>query len=324
MNEEYKELETKTHRRNESFIKNLIICVLAFLLVITVGYIVFDRETNSTKFSDMQIDINNLERSREVLKQELRITRAQYEESKNAQFAKDSSISYRDRLIFEKQKAIQSILNKEEIDKKQVLKAKNLIVSLQGDIADYKLEIAKLRKENQQLLYKNTELTKEKEQISVEKKTVTENLEQEKIEHDRLLQTTNATLSISNYTIKGLKVKSSGREVETDRAKRINKVRVTFDIDKNSNATAESKELFVRVYKPDGKIGHFEGAESGFLKLRSGSEIEYSDKVKVNYNNTDGSRVNFDWIDYDFPKGDYKIDIYQNGFKIGQNTLTLK
>ena len=37
-----------------------------------------------------------------------------------------------------------------------------------------------------------------------------------------------------------------------------------------------------------------------------------------------GSRVNFDWVDYDFPKGEYKIDIYQNGYKVGQNVITLR
>lgn len=324
MNEEYKKLESNTHQRNKNFAKNLVICTLAFLLLLTVGYIVFDKETNSTKFSEMQLDINNLERSREVLKQELRITRAQYEESKNAQFAKDSSIHYRDRLIFEKQKAIQSILNREEIDKGKVLEAKNLILSLRGDIEEYKLEITKLRKENRELHQKNTVLVKENEIISDKKKEVENNLSQEKTEHENLVKSTNATLSISNYTIKGLKVKSSGKEVETDRAKRINKVRVAFEIDKNAKALSEDKELYVTVYKPDGKIGLFEGAESGTMKLRSGLDIQYSDKVKVSYNSESGSEVSFDWTDYDFPKGDYKIDIYQNGFKIGQNIISLK
>ena len=60
------------------------------------------------------------------------------------------------------------------------------------------------------------------------------------------------------------------------------------------------------------------------MTLRSGVKINYSDRVKINYNNMSGSRVSFDWMDYEFPKGDYKIDIYQNGYKVGQNVIRLK
>ena len=322
---EYKDLEPSTNsKHNKELLKNIIIAVLAVCLLLAVGYIVYSKEANAKTSNEMQGDINDLERSREILKQELRIVRADFDDAKTRVVKKDSSLNYQDRLILDKQKEIQSILNKEGITSDELQRAKRLIVSLQSDIKVFKEEIVRLKDENKKLTNKNTELVSENTSLSNEKKTVETNLNQEKENHQNLISETNSTLSVSNYTIKGLHVKSSGKEVETTRARRIDKVRVTFDLDKNLNAKSDTKELFVTVYKPDGEIGKFKGANSGETTLRSGSSVDYSDRVKVNYNNMAGSRVSFDWMDYDFPKGEYQINIYQNGYKVGQNVITLK
>lgn len=322
---EYKDLEFSTDpKHKKEFVKNIIIAVLTVALLLAVAYIVYSKEANAKSSIEMQTDINDLERSREILKQELRLVRADFDDAKTRVVKKDSSLSYQDRLILEKQKEIQAILNKEEISSNELNRAKRLIVSLQADIKVYKEEIIRLKNENKILTNKNTELTSKNSDLTEQKKSVETNLNEEKESRQNLIKETNSTLSISNYTIKGLQVRSSGKEIETTRARRIDKVRVSFDLDKNLNATSETKELYVTIYKPDGEIGKFKGANSGETTLRSGSSIDYSDRVKVNYNSMSGSRVTFDWVDYDFPKGEYKIDIYQNGYKVGQNVITLR
>lgn len=322
---DYKDLEpTNNSKHKKDFIKNIIIAALAVCLLLAIFYIVYKEEANSKNSVEMQGNINDLERSREILKQELRIVRADFDDAKTRVVKKDSSLGYQDRMILEKQKEIQSILNKEGITSDELQRAKRLIASLQADIKVFKEEIIRLKDENLKLTNKNTALASENSDLSSQKKTVESNLNQEVENKNNLIKETNSTLSISNYSIKGLVVKSSGREVETTRARRIDKVRVTFDLDKNLNATSENKELYVSVYKPNGEVGKFKGADSGEITLRSGASIKYSDRVNVNYNNMSGARVKFDWIDFDFPKGEYKIDIYQNGYKVGQNTITLK
>lgn len=322
---DYKDLEPSNNSKHKKdFIKNIIIATLAVCLLLAVFYIVYKEEANSKNSVEMQGNINDLERSREILKQELRIVRADFDDAKTRVVKKDSSLGYQDRMILEKQKEIQSILNKEGITSDELQRAKRLIASLQADIKVFKEEIVRLKDENLKLTNKNTALVSENSNLSDQKKTVESNLDQEKENKNNLIKETNSTLSISNYSIKGLVVKSSGREVETTRARRIDKVRVTFDLDKNLNATSENKELYVSIQKPNGEIGKFKGANSGEITLRSGSNIKYSDRVNINYNNMSGARVKFDWTDYEFPKGEYKIDIYQNGYKVGQNTITLK
>ena len=256
--------------------------------------------------------------------QELRLTRSDYDSAKTKIDIKDADLQQKDELIFEKQKRIQNILNQEEISRKDLDYAKRLILSLRTELNHYKERIEVLLAENKDLKSKNSQLSTEKDKVVSDNKELASNLETTIVEKEKEKAKVNATLSVSNYKLTGLKVRNSGKEIETDRASRINKLRVTFDIDPNANAFAETKEIFIAIYKPDGKLGIFEGANKGSVPLRSGKTVDYSDRLIFNYDPAKGNKVSFDWKDYDFPKGDYKIDIYNNGFKIAQNTITLR
>lgn len=303
--------------------RDIAIWALSILLLLSIGYIIYQNFNYKVDNSSLTIDANDLERSREVLKQELRVLRSDYEDMKKVAKEQDSTINDRDLAIFEKQKQIQSILNKQDINENELQKARKLIISLQTDISDYKEQIAKLTYENKKLNAKNLALNTSKDSIKLEKDKTENALQKTKEAYTDHQEKVNATLSLSNYKIKGINVRRGGKEVETTRAKRIDKVRVSFDIDENESASGE-KILYIAVHKPDGSLGIFEGAQNGNLVLRNNNEIKFSDKVQINYTQGEVQTVSFDWIDYDFPKGKYDIDVYENGFKIGQSTIELR
>ena len=316
---DYVNLENKP-----TFSKNMIILLLSIALIGTVGYILFEKQNHDREMDMEALTINDLERSREILKQELRIARADYDTAKIAIVDKDAEMHEKDRLIFEKQKQIQSILNQEKISENELYEAKRLITSLRVDLEDYKKQIEILKTQNKQLASENDALTQENSVISEKNVAISKNLENVTNESEAQKANVNSTLSISNYTLTGLKVRNSGKEIETEKASRINKLRVTFEVDPNKKAINENKELYIAIYNPDGSLGKFEDSNPGKITLRSGSEVDYSDKVSFKFDPTKGNKISFDWKDYNFPKGDYKIDIYQNGFKIGQNKISLK
>lgn len=303
--------------------RDIAIWVLSILLLSTIGYIIYQNINYKIDNSSLTIDANDIERSREMLKQELRVLRSDYDDVKKVAKEQDSTINERDIVIFEKQKQIQNILNTQNVSESELKRARMLIISLQDDINDYKKQIAKLIYENKELNAANLALNIEKDSIIVEKKTVETDLKSTQESFDKHQETVNSTLSISNYSIKGLTVRNNGKEVETNKAKRIDKVRVTFDLDDNNIASGK-KTLYIAVHKPDGSLGIFKDAEFGDLKLRNGNDVKYSDVVLVDYQNGEAQTVSFDWIDYEFPKGKYEIDVYENGFKIGQSTIELK
>ena len=306
------------------FSKNMIILLLAIALLGTVGYIIYEKVQHKKEITSGAETINDLERSREILKQELRLTRSEYDTAKTRIEIKDADLQSKDDIIFDKQKRIQNILNKEEITRKDLDYAKRLIFSLRTELDEYKKRIESLLIENKDLKHKNVQLKTEKDKAISTNKVLSNDLETVISEKENETSKVNATLSVSNYNLTGLKVRNSGKEIETERARRIDKLRVSFEIDPNINAIAETKEIFIAIYKPDGKLGIFDGAKKGLLPLRSGNSVEYSDRLVFNYDPSKANKISFDWRDFDFPKGNYRIDIYNNGFKIAQNTITLK
>ncbi|HCL05459.1 MAG TPA: hypothetical protein DHW64_05630, partial [Chitinophagaceae bacterium] len=86
-------------------------------------------------------------------------------------------------------------------------------------------------------------------------------------------------------------------------------------------APSGSKDIYVCVTAPDGKVI----SEGTKFVTREEGEKTYTSKVTVNYEQGKITPVSFDWKQADkYQTGNYKIEIYNNGFKIGEGVKTLK
>src|SRR5690606_2689617 len=297
--------------------EHIIVGVLAALLIGSLIFNFYQHQSNKAEKELLEVDLADTEQARIVLQNQLTSLTEEFEASRMDLEAKDSLLSQRDAEIFDKQKEIQNILNKSELSDSELRQAKRMINALNADITRFKQEIASLQKKNDSLLVVNDTLRYN--QFKMSEKVVKEQAKSEATE-----QKMRSTFSVSNYQITGLRVRNSGKEVETDKAKRIDKMRVSFDLDPNEFAESGPKEIFIAIYKPDGTLGKFKDASPGELETWSLGKIEYSDKVTFDYTKGTRQNISFDWEEYDFPKGTYKIDLYQNGLKIGQKSLSLR
>jgi predicted nucleic acid-binding Zn-ribbon protein len=295
----------------------VIIGVLAALLLGSLGYNYYQHQQSKEQIEYLNIDLKDTENAKILLQQELDNLTAEFEQSKLDMEMKDSVLSKRDAEIFDKQREIQSILNKESVTSEELKKAKRMITALNADIARFKQEISILKEKNDSLVAANDTLLYKQTQLSGE-------LTQQKQKTEETENKMRSTFSVSNYQIKGLKVKNSGKEVETDKAKRIDKLRVSFDIDPNQWAKSGQSEIYIAIYKPDGTLGKFKDSSPGQLETWSSGMVDYSDKVSFHYEQGVKQTISFDWEEYDFPKGTYNINLYQNGLKIGQKSLELR
>ncbi|MGB3454420.1 MAG: hypothetical protein WBA59_11395 [Moheibacter sp.] len=297
-----------------------IMIALAVLLLGSLGFNIY--QFTQQKKSDEEIQLVNVnlkdtENARVELQRQFDDLTYDYDQTKAQLAMRDSTLSARDSEIAEKRNEIQSLLSKKNATEGELAKAQKLINSLNTDINRYKQEIAVLQAQNDSLLIANDTLHVQQERISGRLVAETSRAN----ENERNLR---STFSISNYKITGLKVKGSGKEVETEKAKRIDKLRVSFDLDPNQYAETGEKEIYIAIFKPDGKLGKFKNATPGQLETWQSGLVDYSDKVNFNYTQGTKQNITFDWEEYDFPKGIYKIDLYQNGMKIGQKSLELK
>lgn len=295
----------------------IIMGILAALLLGSLGFNYYQHSQNKAETDMLTIDLKDTEKAKVILQSQLDSLTEEFEQSKLDLSIKDSLLSKRDIEIFDKQKEIQNILNKNNVSEDELKQAKRMINALNADIARFKQEIAVLQEKNDSLLVVNDTLRYNSFKMSGK-------VEKEKAKAIATENKMRSTFSVSNYKITGLRVKNSGKEVETDKAKRIDKMRVSFDLDPNEFAESGEQEVYIAIFKPDGTLGRFQDASPGQLETWSLGTIDYSDKVAFDYTKGSTQNVTFDWEEYDFPKGVYKIDLYQNGLKIGQKSLELR
>lgn len=295
----------------------IVIAILSICLLGSLGYNIYQASEQKSMTELFEIDLKDEETAKDLLQRQLDSLTSEFEKTKKGIDVRDSVLSRRDAEIFDKQKEIQNILNRKEVSEDELKQARRMIAALNADIGRFKQDMKELREKNDSLMWAN-------EALNTEKQTIAEELVSEKEKAQEAESNVRSTFSISNYQLFGVMVKKSGKEVETDKAKRIDKLRVSFDIDPNAYAESGSKEIFIAIYKPNGTLGKFKDASSGELETWSLGKVQYSDKVRFNYIKGTKQNISFDWEEYDFPKGIYKIDLYQNGFKIGQKSLELR
>lgn len=293
---------------------------LIIALLCTWGYIIWDKSKNKEEKQQMTTQYTSVILEKDTLQNLLDESTRMYDSLKTTNAKKDTTITSKDRDIAKKKAQIQGILSKQNATAAELAQARTLIVSLNADIENYKAQVEVLKG-------KNLVLTKEKEEVTQQRNAVTQQFDSAKVvisEKDNLIDI-GSTLEAANFNILGIQQKKNGKEKETTRAKRVDMVRISFDLGENRIVTSGPKDLYILVTGPDGKPVTVEALGSGNFTTRNEGEKPYTQKVNINYVQGQKQRVSFDWKQNDpYVEGDYKIEVYNNGFKIGEGTRHFK
>ncbi|HVM89169.1 MAG TPA: hypothetical protein VMT76_13350 [Puia sp.] len=223
--------------------------------------------------------------------------------------------------IAKKKAEIRSILNKKNATTAELAKAKQMINDLNNKITD-------LEKQVQDLTNQNTQLTADKAQLTQDKEKLTQDLQTTTVAKQDLEKKVDvaSTLNATNIAITPVHEKKNGKEKVTTTAKRVDKLLISFDV---SNRIAQSgqTDVYVCITGPDGKEISVPALGSGTFTTREEGDKPFTAKVPVDIEAGKTKSVQFAWKQQqgtDFQKGIYKIEIYHNGFKIGEGTRELK
>ncbi|HAO04575.1 MAG TPA: hypothetical protein DCQ15_07825, partial [Chitinophagaceae bacterium] len=194
------------------------------------------------------------------------------------------------------------------------------IASLNTDIEGYKQQVEVLQGEKIQL-------TQEKEFVTKQRDRARKDLDSAEtvIKTKDDLIDVGSTLHVSNFNIVGVNEKGSSKEKPTTKAKKVDKLRITFDLDENRITSSGTKELYVIITSPDGSPISVEALGSGTFVTREGESKPYTKKINVEYIKSQKKTVSFDWKqNNNFQTGNYKIEVFNNGFKVGEAYRPLK
>ena len=168
-------------------------------------------------------------------------------------------------------------------------------------------ENERIREEFQAERRQNTNLTRQKEELT-----------------NKVNQA--ATMKISNYNAKAVRFKGSGKESDTDRASRAERIRIDFTVAANELIEPGTKLFYVRIADPKRAIIS-KGTGDEYSFKSNGETLQFTEKVRVNYDGTETAvRAYYVKPDaYELMPGTYFIDVYEEGGKlIGQTAIDLK
>ena len=133
-----------------------------------------------------------------------------------------------------------------------------------------------------------------------------------------------STLNASNISITPIDVRRNGKEKVNENAKRVDKLVISFDV-ANRIAQPGRTDVYVVVTAPDGKPVSAESLNSGTFTTREEGDKFFTAKVPVDIETAKKKNVQFALKqDNRFQQGNYRIQIYQNGFLIADGTRQLK
>lgn len=297
--------------------RNLISIVLFVALLGTIGYIIWDKNQTKEEKQQLTTQITTSDSSKNQVQNELNDALSRLDMLKSSNVKADSLIRTKDKDIEDLKSRVQKILNDKNATASQLAEARRLINELKTNIGNYTTEIEKLQGEK-------VKLTEEKRVVTEERNVVRRNFDSAKtvIKQKEDVIDVGSTLHASNFEMKGLK---GSKEKVTYSAKKIDKLRVSFDLDENRITQSGPKDIYICITAPDGSPIAVEALGSGKFVTRDGAEKLYTKKSQVNYTQGEKQPVSVEWEQNSpFQHGSYHVEIYNNGFKIGEGTRTFK
>lgn len=300
--------------------RNILTIFLIIALLTTWGYIIYDRSKNREEKDALTSQVIASDSAKNELQLELNDATFRLDALKTSNARADSLLQTKDKDIQDLRNKVQNILNNKNATEAQLSEARRLIAQLKGNIATYTAEIESLKAENSQLSQEKIQISEQRDLVQKNYDSANQIIRQKENQLDIA-----STLHASNFNIIGVIEKSGGREKETTTAKKVDKLKITFDIDENRVTPSGEKEIYIVITSPDGKPVLVDALGSGRMITRDNGEIPFTKMVKINYIQGQKIPVMVEWSQNSpFQTGNYKIEIYNNGFKIGEGVRNFK
>ena len=304
--------QNKPARNNNT--KNIVIGVLAAGLLGTWGYLLYDKNKADKTIKEQTASITKVTDEKSELQANFNESLARLDSITGANNNLQGEKTALQKEIDVKKAEIRKILNDKNATQAQLARAKTLISELNGKISGLEEEVTRLTGENQELSTANNTLR-------VEKADLESNLSVANTEKEELAKTVDvaSTFSASNIQVTPLNEKKSGKEKSTSSSKRVDKLVVSFDVE-NRVAKSGPADMYLIVYGPDGKPI----SSGSVLNTRTDGDKVFTAKIPIDYTQGQRKPIQFPIRQDDFQTGNYKIEIYHNGFKIGEGIRSLK
>jgi len=289
--------------------KNILIGVLALLLVASIAGNVFQFFNTKEIVHEKEVTklvVDSLTIRKDRLEAEYNASIATLEQYKGENAQMDSLLQEAYAKIDDQKRKINKLIG--ENQDYQILQQR--MAEMKETVEIYRKEIERLQAENNQLRSENTELLVKVDQTNTENKDLKGKVD------------VASRLKVTSMSLKGLSVTNGGKEKPTDKASKTERISITYTLDENPLVETGSHTIYFRIVNPEGFILADAGQSVRKFKSEKGDDVAYSRSVTINY---DGSKVTktITWDQDAFNAGQYKVEVYIDGYFAGVEKLSL-
>lgn len=187
-------------------------------------------------------------------------------------------------------------------------------------------EIARLKEENGVLAQQNEVLAQENSGLKAERQTLSDSVVAVAAKNQELAEkvTIAAALRAESVTVNAINSRGKERDGGSYKARRIDKVRVSIKLAPNGLAKQDEKDLYLRILDPSGAVMADMATGSGEFTYNAQTMI-YTAMQRFTFTN---NRQQVDFIygrgGQRFAEGTYAIEVYCEGFRIGDGEFTVR
>ncbi|MFD2933232.1 cell division protein ZapB [Spirosoma flavum] len=199
------------------------------------------------------------------------------------------------------------------------------IRNYQTILAQKDQEIARLKEENGVLTQQNEALSQENSGLKSEKQTLSDSVVAVTTKNLELAEKVTIAAALRAEAVTVNAVNSRGKESDggTYKAKKLDKIHVSVLLSPNGLAKKDEKVLYMRIIDPNGAVISDLATGSGEFMYNNQGMI-YTSMQRFNFDN---SRQRVDYIygrgAQQFKAGKHTIEIYCEGFRIGEGEFTI-
>ncbi len=289
--------------------KKMLVIVLGLLLVASVAGNIFQFFNTKEIIHEKEVTklvVDSLTIRKQRLEAEVKASIDQLEQFKGENAEMDSLLQEAYAKIEAQKKKINYLIN--ENQDYQILQMK--FAELQETTKFYMKEIERLQEENKILKGQVTDLSVQVDQTTSENKDLKGKVD------------IASKLKVGSIVTKGYSVTNGGKEKETDKAHKTERISISYTIDDNPLAQTGQHTIYFRILNPEGYVLADAGQSVKKFKSEKGDDISYSRSVTVNFDGGKLSKV-ITWDQDIFNAGTYKIEVYIDGYFAGSDKLSL-
>jgi hypothetical protein len=302
-------------------IRTLLLVLLSVGLVATWGYHIYDK-TNYSRVAQAAVTdsiavANTIRDSlQKIYSGTISSLDVRLDSSRNTSDSLAIQLNLKMNEINKLKSEITSILRNPRSTSSQLAMANNKMIELEEKVTQLRYENGEMEAEKLRL---NTRLDQLTGDVDKMEQNIRRLDEENKSLNEKIKLASVFVASAVHFA--AIDVRGDSKETETLQAKKADKLVASFILQNNLNEYANA-EVIVVIEEPDGRVLQSSVWDSGMFDTRDGRK-SFTRRIKFDYEKGEQKQVIFSLDVSNFQKGNYTLQIYHNGFRIGETKKTL-